>query len=261
MHFSRSVRPWTLCGLLLPATLAAVDLPKQYNCRQTATPVLIDGKLNDPSWRDAAWTDLFVDIEGDRKPRPRLRTRAKMTWDERYFYIAAELEEPDVWGTLTKHDSVIFQDNDFEVFIDPDGDTREYYEFEINALNTTWDLFLPRKYKEGGKAANSWEIPGLQSAVHVAGTLNDPRRKDKRWTVEIAMPWAALAQYAHKPAPPQPGDEWRVNFSRVEWQHRVVNGKYEKVPGTKEDNWVWSPQGVIDMHQPDKWGVVRFVKK
>ncbi|MCX6597303.1 MAG: carbohydrate-binding family 9-like protein, partial [Acidobacteria bacterium] len=157
--------------MLFPAALAA-DLPKQYVCRQAVTPVKIDGLLSDPAWRSAPWTDLFVDIEGDLKPRPRFRTRAKMLWDERYFYIAAELEEPDVWGTLTKHDSVIFQDNDFEVFIDPDGDTREYYEFEINALNTTWDLFLPRKYKDGGKAVDSWEIPGLLSAVHVDGTLN-----------------------------------------------------------------------------------------
>ena len=62
------------------------------------------------------------------------------------------MEEPHVWGTLTKHDSVIFHDNDFEVFIDPNGDTLEYYEFEINALNTGWDLFLDKPYRQGGRA-------------------------------------------------------------------------------------------------------------
>ena len=49
-----------------------------------------------------------------------------------------------------------------------------------------------------------------------------------------------------------------MNFSRVEWRLRVKDGKYEKVPGTKEYNWVWSPQGVINMHVPEKWGTVRF---
>ena len=49
-----------------------------------------------------------------------------------------------------------------------------------------------------------------------------------------------------------------MNCSRVEWRHQVVDGKYRKVPRTKEDNWVWSPQGVIDMHRPEKWGVVQF---
>lgn len=32
------------------------------------------------------------------------------------------------------------QDNDFEVFLDPDGDNHNYYEIEINAHNTVWDL-------------------------------------------------------------------------------------------------------------------------
>ena len=248
-----------LAWLLASAALAAQDLPKTYECPKATEAVKIDGRLVDAAWKQAPWTDYFVDIEGDAKATPRFRTRAKMTWDSNYFYIAAEMEEPHVWGTLTKHDSVIFQDNDFEVFIDPNGDTLEYYEFEINALNTGWDLFLNKPYRHGGKADNGWEIPGLRTAVHIDGTLNDPRDTDRGWSVEIAIPWKALAQYAHKPAPPQPGDEWRMNFSRVEWQHTVVDGKYQKVPKTKEDNWVWSPQGVINMHVPEKWGRVRFV--
>ena len=73
-----------------------------------------------------------------------------MLWDDQYFYVGAELEEPDVWVTLTEHDSVIFRDNDFEVFIDPNSDNHEYYEFEINALGTFWDLLLPPPYKDGG---------------------------------------------------------------------------------------------------------------
>jgi hypothetical protein len=51
-----------------------------------------------------------------------------------------------------------------------------------------------------------------------------------------------------------------VNFSRVQWRVNIQDGKYIKVPGLKEDNWVWSPQGLIDMHVPEMWGYVRFVK-
>ncbi len=181
-----------------------------------------------------------------------------MLWDDTYFYVAALLEEPHVWGTLTRHDSVIFQDNDFEIFIDPDGDNQEYYEIEINALNTEWDLFLKKAYRDGGPAINEWEIPGLKTAVHVSGTLNDLTDTDTSWSVEFAIPWKALAEYAHRPAPPRDGDQWRVNFSRVEWRHEIVNGQYHKVPNTREDNWVWSPQGVVDMHRPERWGYVQF---
>ena len=175
-----------------------------------------------------------------------------------YFYVAAEMEEPHVWGTLTEHDSVIFHDNDFEVFIDPDGDNHEYFELEINALSTEWDLFLGKPYRDGGPADNSWEIPGLKAVSHVDGTLNDPTDTDRGWSVELAIPWASMADRAHTPTPPRDGDRWRVNFSRVEWQHRVAGPKYEKVPGRREDNWVWSPQGAIDMHRPERWGFVQF---
>lgn len=232
--------------------------PRHYICYRARKPIVIDGKLDDEAWRDAEWTEDFVDIEGDRKPRPRFRTRAKMLWDDRYFYIGAELEEPHVWATLTEHDSVIFQDNDFEVFIDPDGDNHNYYEIEINALNTVWDLRLPKPYRDGGPALNEWEIPGLKTAVYVDGTLNNPGDVDRGWSVEMAIPWKVLAEFAGCPAPPRDGDQWRVNFSRVEWLVRVVNGRYEKVPNMPEDNWVWSPQGVIDMHRPETWGYVQF---
>lgn len=242
----------------LARAFGAGPAPERYLCVRAGHPIVIDGRLNDTPWRRAPWTGDFIDIEGDAQPRPRFRTRVKMLWDNEYLYVGAEIEEPHVWATLTRHDSVIFHDNDFEVFIDPNGDTLEYYEFEINALNTGWDLFLPKPYRHGGKARNEWEIPGLRTAVTVNGTLNNPSDRDRGWTVEIAFPWRALAEYAHKPVPPRDGDEWRVNFSRVEWRHEIVEGRYRKVKGLKEDNWVWSPQGVVNMHLPEHWGYVRF---
>jgi len=221
--------------------------------------LVIDGNVNKQSWRDAPWTDDFVDIEGDKKPVPRYSTRAKMLWDEEYLYIGAELQEPHVWATLTKRDSVIFQDNDFEVFIDPNGDNHQYYEFEINALNTGWDLRLPKPYKDGGSAIDTWDIKGIKTAVRVHGTLNDSSDVDEGWSVEIAMPWDSLSEFAGCVCPPKTGDQWRINFSRVQWHVDVLEGKYVKRPKTPEDNWVWSPQGVIDMHRPERWGYVQFV--
>lgn len=225
---------------------------------------MIDGNIDDVSWQNVQWTDKFVDIEGAPKPDPRFQTSVKMLWDDKYFYIGAELEEPDVWATLTERDAVIFHDNDFEVFIDPDGDTHEYYEFEMNALNTIWDLFLVKPYRDDGPAINTWDIKGLKSAVQINGTLNRPENRDGGWTIEVAFPWDVLKESAHKDSPPKSGDQWRVNFSRVEWKIETKNGKYQKVinPQTgkpyPEDNWVWSPQGLINMHYPEMWGFVQF---
>ena len=232
--------------------------PKGYVCPFAGGPIAIDGVMDERAWRAAPWTADFVDIEGDRRPAPRFRTRVKMLWDDSCLYIGAYLQEPHVWATLTKRDTVIFYDNDFEVFIDPDGDNHEYYEMEMNALNTVWDLFLERPYRDGGRARDGWDIAGLKTAVRVHGTLNNPADTDTGWTVEIAMPWKALGEFAHRPAPPARGDRWRINFSRVEWRLEAAGGTYRKAPGTKEDNWVWSLQGVVDMHQPEMWGYVQF---
>jgi thiamine biosynthesis lipoprotein ApbE len=239
--------------------------PRHYIALHAPSPITIDGKLDDPAWNVAPWTDAFVDIEGDRRPQPRFRTRAKMLWDDKWFYVAAEMEEPDVSGRLTKRDSVIFADNDFEVFIDPDGDTHAYYELEVNALGTPWDLMLIKPYRDGGPAINAWDIAGLQARVDVKGTLNRPGDRDEGWTVELALPWEILKEAVpNTRVPPRPGERWRINFSRVEWQVDVVEGRYEKrnEKGSPNppDNWVWSPQGAIDMHMPERWGYVQFTE-
>jgi hypothetical protein len=232
--------------------------PLGYVCYRAETPIKIDGKLDDAAWKVAPWSTAFVDIEGDAKPKPRHLTRMKMLWDDQCLYIAAEMEEPHLWAKLTEHDAVIFQDNDFEVFLDPDGDNQNYAELEVNALNTTWDLLLTKPYRASGRALNGWEIIGLKTAVHLDGTLNDPRDKDKGWTIEIAWPWTGLKELTSVPMPPRDGNLWRINFSRVEWDTDIKDGAYHKVKGRPEHNWVWSPQGVIDMHRPERWGYLQF---
>lgn len=275
--------------------VAAQELPRRYSAPYAEKTVVVDGKLDDAAWAKAQWTEDFVDIEGDRQPKPALQTRAKMAWDDDFLYIGAELKEPHLQGSLTVRDSVIFHDNDFEIFIDPDGDTNNYGEFEINTLNTGWDLRLTKPYSKGGEADDGWTIDGLKTAVHLNGTVNSPSDTDDSWTIEVAIPFKGLAALDDPTTPvrkakregplfkeyepgirqdveliskkltasvtPKPGDEWRINFSRVEWQFNVIDGRYEKIPKTKENNWVWSPQGKIDMHAPETWGYVRFVGK
>jgi hypothetical protein len=235
--------------------------PKGYVCYRAPSPIAIDGDLKDAAWEAAPWTDEFVDIEGDKWPKPRHRTRAKMLWDGEALYIAAEMEEPHLWATLKDRDSVIYWDNDFEVFLDPDGDNHLYGELEVNALNTAWDLLLTKPYRDQGTWVGSWDIIGLKTGVKLDGTLNDPRDKDKGWTLEIKWPWKGLTELVEvkrTAIPPKDGQQMRVNCSRVQWDLEVEDGKYRKVKGRDEHNWVWSPQGVIDMHRPERWGYLQF---
>ncbi|MBK3519318.1 carbohydrate-binding family 9-like protein [Carboxylicivirga marina] len=237
--------------------------PESYVCYRTKDPLIIDGNLDEDAWQNTAWTNLFVDIQGDKKPRPKYNTKAKMLWDDEYLYVAAFMEEPHLWASITERDAVIFYDNDFEVFIDPNGDTHGYYEYEVNAFNTVWDLLLAKPYRDGGPAINNWDINGLKSAVKLIGTVNQPDDIDEGWFVEIAFPLKVLHEYCGG-VPAKGGNQWRINFSRVQWQLVVEENNYVKRINSEtgkhypEDNWVWSPQGFINMHRPETWGFIQF---
>lgn len=236
---------------------------KHYVVYRTVEKMQIDGRADEPSWQQAAWSDNFADIEGPEKPVPVYPTRAKMLWDENCLYILAELTEPNVWSYYKTRDQIVFHENDFEVFIDPNRDTHNYYEFELNAANTLFDLFLPKPYRNGGPPEIGWNAAGFKSAVSIDGTLNNPADVDKSWTVEIAIPFDALNKESADQTPVG-GTTWKIDFSRVEWQTEVVDGKYEKKkdPATgrflPENNWVWSPTGEINMHVPERWGLLQF---
>ncbi len=255
---------------LLSLVRIACAEPLSYECRFSQQPPVIDGDLGEAVWKNIPWTADFLDIRGKESAIPRFRTRAKMLWTVGGLYVAAELAEPHVWGTLTEKNAIIFHDNDFEIFLDPDGDTLNYHEFEINALGTIWELTLDKPYAKGGNAVHGTNLPGLKSAVKIQGTLNNPADTDSGWSVEVFLPWKDLALYQGElTSPPLPGDTWRINFSRVEWKHELEKGKYLRIPrhGSTipdgehpEDNWVWSPQGVINMHVPEQWGRLVFVK-
>ncbi|QRR04183.1 carbohydrate-binding family 9-like protein [Dyadobacter sandarakinus] len=227
--------------------------------------MIIDGKLSESDWKKVEWTPRFVDIEGDKKPLPLQNTQVKMLWDNDYLYIAAVMEEEHIWAYQDKKDQVVFLENDFEVFIDPDGDTDNYYELEINAINNSFDLFLPKPYRKGGKPDIKWNIEGLKSAVSIEGTLNNAADTDKQWTLEIAIPFKSLSTGQVAAVMPQDGTSWRINFSRVNWRHETdKDGRYMRSRNAEtnkvlpEYNWVWSPQGIINMHYPEYWGYLHF---
>jgi uncharacterized lipoprotein YddW (UPF0748 family) len=259
--------------LLFCLSFLAITIPspaqdtKHYTCYETTGHIIADGMLNEPDWSLAEWSDDFVDITGNPGLKPKLRTRIKMLWDDKYLYLAAELQEPHIWATIHKRDAVIFKDNDFELFLDPGGNGRNYYEIEVNALGTIWDLMLTKAYKDGGKPLTGWDLTGLETGIHIRGTLNDPSAEDTSWTVEMAIPLSGLMQGKKSASRPAEGVQWRVNFSRVEWKTEVQGPEYHKKtdPATgkelPEENWVWSPMGEVSMHIPERWGRLEFSRE
>ncbi|KAI9920070.1 hypothetical protein PsorP6_015946 [Peronosclerospora sorghi] len=234
-------------------------------------PMALDGRIDKDEWAHVPWSDTFVDIEGPARQAAvdYPLTRFKMMYDDGTLYVGAELREPKVWGTLTEKNSVLYHENDFEVFLNPDGSRHEYYELEINCLNTVWELLLHRPYKDGHSLVNPYNLHSLRSAVHVDGAVNSPTTTCVRWCIELSWSLAELGQFntlrfvqspSTRTAPRHPvaTQIWRVNFSRVQYELETVERAYKKVAGTSEQNIVWAPTGVIDIHRPEKWGYVFF---
>ena len=254
------IRTISLFLLFVVATASIAQTPNSYYCNYTSQPVSVDG-VQEALWQTATSSSLFIDISFPPKETPTFSTKFKMLWDSSYLYIYALLQEPHISATLKNKDDIIYRDNDFEVFIDPDGDEHNYYEIEINSFATILDLFMEKPYKDGGSANLLWDIKGLKKAVKLYGTINSSFDTDSCWTVEMAIPWKAINQ-----KPPDNKTTWRMNFSRVEWEYEARNGQYRKKmfkngKAFPEHNWVWSSQGKIDMHIPEKWGYIHFVKQ
>ncbi len=225
---------------------AQLTAPRVYDCFRTNDKMKIDGRLSEQAWQRAVETEAFVDIRGKAYPEPVKRTTARLLFDDHYLYIGAVLQEDDIVARLTQRDTIIWRDNDFEVFIDPDGDGQRYFEFEINARGVLFDLLLDKPYRSGGNFFIPWDCRGILTKVTCQGTLNKSSDKDRSWTVEWAIPFDALKLDFNDP---RKYTVWRLNFSRVQWLHK----------GQPEENWVWSPTGKVDMHMPERWGYLRFV--
>ena len=251
-----------------------------YTAYRVAEPLSIDGKLDEASWGLAPLSPRFVDLITGR---PTIHdTRAAVLWDDTYLYIGFWVEEPFVEATLTERDSLIWGENDVEVFV---AGADAYYELELNALGTIYEAAFVWEdaYERGGFSAPEfartapgyrpwngvgftehprgprlgffqWDLPGLKAAAAVDGTINDNSDRDRGWTAEIAIPWAGLRAIADsdgRALPPRDGDTWRMDFSRF-------NTYREAKPAEDSGGWAWSAHGIWDSHIPELFPYIHF---
>lgn len=255
-----------------------------YTCRRTSEKIVVDGRLTKPCWQRAPKSPRFVDMVTGVPGF--LDTRMAALWDDENLYVGFWVEEPNVQAQFTERDSPIYFENDVELFI---AGTDCYYEFEINARGTVYEVFYiwQDAYKRGGFSEKpefdllrhpvdvlggfqdalrykkhprgrrwafmDWDFPGLKTAVRVDGTLNDPATLDRGWTVELAFPWSGMPTLAEgRSLPPRNGDVWRMDFSRFEALR--YNGRLTD-PSV---GWSFNPHGVYDSHLPECFTYVHF---
>jgi len=259
-----------------------------YTAKKIASSIVIDGNIYKDVWQNAQWSRRFVDMVSGQPGM--YNTQTALLWNDDCLYIAFTAEEPFIEATLTQRDSIIFLENDLELFIDG-GDC--YYELEVNAVNTVYEVFFVWKdaylkesrfdtpqfdvhqqqvYTFGGDydrtgssfwkgthprgirwAFTNFDMPGLQTAVQTEGTLNNNNDIDKGWNLEIAIPWSSLQILGNgRSIPPANGDVWNMFLGR--FQKLMVGGK-EILP---HPAMALNSHGVYDTHLPDKWSRIAF---
>lgn len=214
------------------------EIPR-YAVRRVAEGPRLDGVLEDVAWRSASPVELVQSFDGRRTVR---RTVARLVRDDQALYVAFDCEDPDVWGTYLKRDDPLYGEEVVEIFLDADGDGRTYQELEVSPRNVLFDAYFPAR-REGMELGYDAQA---SSAVQVRGTLDDRADRDRGWSVELRIPFAALS---HVPrSPPGAGDRWRFNLYRLE----------QLAPGHIEGQ-AFSPLGVRDFHHLPRFGWLDFV--
>jgi hypothetical protein len=168
---------------------------------------------------------------------PRLATTVAAYHDGAILTIVfAADDDAEVVATMYGHDEPLWKEDVVEIFVAPDGLT-PYYEIEVSPLGTAFDA---RIESPGGIRATmvvdlDWTAQDLFAAV---------RRDDSStMTIVLRLPFAALGSR------PEAGDEWRVNFFRVD--RSAAHG---------DEYCAWQPtmKTPADFHVAAAFGALRF---
>lgn len=256
-----------------------------YQAKKLSEPQGAALTVNSPLWDQVPKGPRFVNIENG-KPAT-LSTWAAVLWSDEHLFIKYWAEEPLLAGTLTERDSLLFAENNLELFIDG-GDT--HYELEVSVNNVVYEVFfvwrdqtknVVKKFPQldpmkadaltfGGNndrttptfwdgthprglrwAYLDWDMPGLETEVAVHGTINDHTDVDEGWDLMIKIPWQSLDVLADgRTLPPTDEDVWHFMFARYELIEELGLNV----------GWGWDPVGDGDNHVPEKFTPVQFVE-
>jgi len=186
-----------MLACLMPGAAAPErgEAPRLTLAGPAAEAPVIDGRLDDACWHQAAQTTGFV--LNDSREAATEQTTVYVTYDSAHLYVAFECLESqmdEVRATVTERDGPIFKDDVVELFLDPNQDRFTYYQFAVNVRGTRFDL-----RGDAAGTAPHWDAPWNAATT----------RGSDRWWAEFAIPFSSLELHVGKT-----GDTWGINFAR-----------------------------------------------
>lgn len=254
-----------------------------YKALQITAEAAAALSVDSPLWDRAPKSPRFVNIVNGKNAL--YDTRVAVLWSPEHLFVRYWAEEPFISGTMMERDTLLFNENNVELFIDG-GDF--YYELEVSANNTIYEVLFAWRdhfdknidkypslhplernaYTFGGNndresskfwigdhprgirwAYTDWDLPGLSTEVKLRGTINDDSDVDDGWDTMLRIPWASLELLANeRELPPNDGDVWAFQFARYELLQELG----------MNIGWAWDSVGNKDNHVPEKFTKIEF---
>jgi uncharacterized repeat protein (TIGR03806 family) len=232
-------------GLAGPAPAAS---PTAFECRWAEGPITIDGKADEPVWKNAQVIDHFYLPWTKDGRRARTATKARLLWDREYLYFFAEMEDTDLYADVKEHDGMLWENDVFELFFKPAEDKPGYYEFQVNAAGAVLDMFLPRRGAGGYRRFVKDGDFHVEAKVRLQGTLNHWQDRDTGWSVEGRIPWRDFLRTGGRP---EPDDKWKFALCRYDYSVDFEGPELSTCAPLKGPN--------PDFHHHEDYATLRFV--
>jgi hypothetical protein len=217
------------------------ELPRLV-ARRLRAPLTLDGKLDEADWKAAEKSTAFVQtMTGADGSFP---ARVRVAYDAQKLYLGYEVTDDFLKCSFAKQDDHLWEQDTIEVMIDPEGDAKNYFEIQVSPTGLSFDTRYDSRRKPQPFGDLAWSSR-TEAKVGLDGTPNDDDA-DKGYTVEMAVPWEALAAGTTKAPPPSADTTWRMNFFVMD-----AREKGQRAVG-------WSPPLVGDFHTLERFGQVVF---
>jgi len=157
---------------------------RQFQVTRAATPVKIDGVLDEDAWKTAAVIDLPYEWFPGDNATPPVTTEALITYDGDNLYVAFRCQDPDpkaIRAHYMDRDAVtaFVQDDHVGFSVDTFNDERRAFQFRVNPLGVQVDGVFS-------------EIDGAEDFSWDAIWNSAGRVTADGWVAEIAIPFRQL---------------------------------------------------------------------
>lgn len=174
----------------------------RLSVQEAIDPILLDGKLDEKSWKEAPQTKEFLNKWPTDEGLPPLQTYVSLIYDNDFLYVGALCKENpgDLVIQTLKRDNTIWSSDGFAVVLDPVNQQTNGFIFYTNALGVQ---------TEGQVSPLSDNEEGMSRDWDNRWFVETHRNAEGDWTVEMAIPFKTLRYSTDL-------KEWGINFLRCD---------------------------------------------